>query len=65
MSQRPHQEEVYKNIDGLRVPLPADHISWEKEGTSILGLWFLTLGGGPPRIETLRGASRDSAGVLT
>ncbi len=65
MSPKGSQEERTQILDGLRVPLPADHISWEKEGKSILGLWFLTLGGGPPRIETLRGASRDSAGVLT
>ena len=44
----------------LRVPLPADHLSWEKAGLFILGSRFPTPGGGPPRIVTQSGPARGS-----
>ena len=52
VTPRSPQEEVKHFSGGLRVPLPADHLSWVNEGLFILGSRFPTLGGGPPRIET-------------
>ena len=36
MAPRPPQEEVPQKDGGLRVPLPADHLSWENASKSIL-----------------------------
>jgi len=36
MAPRSPQEEMNYFNGGLRVPLPADHLSWENEGKSIL-----------------------------
>ena len=51
-------EEQNQNIDGLRVPLPADHISWEKEGKSILGQGFPRWGEDPRALFTRRASRR-------
>ena len=55
---RPSQRERTQNDGGLRVPLPADHLSWVNEGLFILG--SRSGGRSPAHCD----AERTSAGVL-
>ena len=64
---RPSQKEVYKKLDGIREASSEGGEAPPKEQLEE-GLWSIVQhagGPGPPRIGTLRGASRDNAGVLT
>ena len=63
MSPKGSQEEGDYFCGGLRVPLPADHISWEKEGESFRVCDSSRWGEDPRALRPLRGDRRIPFGL--